>query len=342
MGEDSQKPGNLDPKRAKDMEEELNATLRRQVERLLPVPLPFSDFWGRSAELLDYLEGELNRTVRAEGHNLRSHTASRRKANVRRTLTELARKRLVALLNHAVSSDFRPEGGADPTGIPSLDWNKHDAAEKQFYNQCVRLVESFKSSVNWVEMQSGAGSVQHIPQVSQGTKQLDDFVEEPGGLTGRGPPPIEIIMQQEAEIEDFEEDEEERIARMEAFPEMMEMANQSLPPEDRPPIDDTPVFVPEKKSTMTLDDLVSTGATQKVEIEPLEEEVQIQESPSVIENRSSKGSVELLRIRILQSSDEPIATADGEIDLEAGDVHQLEQKIADYLIQAGVAEAAPL
>ena len=53
-------------------------------------------------------------------------------------------------------------------------------------------------------------------------------------------------------------------------------------------------------------------------------------------------SVELLRIRILESSEEPIITTEGEIDLEAGDVHQLEQQIADYLIQAGVAEAAPL
>lgn len=339
MAEDSYKPSNLDPKRAKEMEEELNATLRRQVERLLPVPLPFSDFWRRSAELLDYLEGELNRTVRAEGHNLRSHTASRRQANVRRTLTELARKRLVALLNHAVSSDFRSEGGADSVGIPTLDWNKHDSSEKQFYNQCVRLVESFKSNVDWIEMQSGAGSVEHIPKVSQGTKQLDAFIENPGGLTGRGPPPIEVIMQQESEIEDFEEDEEARIARIEAFPELMEMANQPPPAEDENIVPDNSVFVPDNSSKMTLDDLVSTGSVKHPEIKSEEKEVEKNNSE---QEKTAKDSVELLRIRIIQSSDEPIATSDGEIDLAAGDVHQLEQKIADYLIQAGVAEAAPL
>jgi len=69
--------------------------------------------------------------------------------------------------------------------------------------------------------------------------------------------------------------------------------------------------------------------------EPLSIDVQEPDEPAL-------KSVELLRIRILESSEEPIITAEGEIDLEAGDVHQLEEQIADYLIQAGVAEAAPL
>ena len=35
-------------------------------------------------------------------------------------------------------------------------------------------------------------------------------------------------------------------------------------------------------------------------------------------------------------------TSDGDLNLEAGDVHQLDQFMANYLINSGVAEAAPL
>ena len=54
-------------------------------------------------------------------------------------MTELARKRLVSMLNHAVSSTLGPEGEAS-SAIPAIDWNRHDPAEQKFHNQCVRLV----------------------------------------------------------------------------------------------------------------------------------------------------------------------------------------------------------
>jgi hypothetical protein len=51
----------------------------------------------------------------------------------------------------------------------------------------------------------------------------------------------------------------------------------------------------------------------------------------------------LIRIRILTSFDEAIATADGsELMLQAGDVHNLETGMAQWLIDSGAAEAAPL
>jgi len=40
--------------------------------------------------------------------------------------------------------------------------------------------------------------------------------------------------------------------------------------------------------------------------------------------------------------DEPIITIDGEISLEAGDIHFLEENMANYLVKAGVAEIAEL
>tara|TARA_Y100000758_G_scaffold208575_1_gene149348 strand:- start:703 stop:1848 length:1146 start_codon:yes stop_codon:yes gene_type:complete len=334
MPEDSKTARKLEAKRAKEIEEELYATLRRQVERMHPVQLPFSEFWSQSGDLLDHIEGELNKSVRTQGHTLRSHTASKRQANVRRALTELARKRLVALLNHAVTTNLRPVGDIDSQNIPSLDWNKHDSSEKQFYNQCVRLVESFKASIDWTEMHKGAGVAESILEVESGTKQLDEFIKQPGGLTGRGPPPLEIIMKEEKNIEEFDEDEEERIARVEGYPELMEMANQSQS-EETPTHSEQPSFIPQGKE-MTLDELISIAPASSSP--PSEFENSDVQEP----DESTLKSVELLRIRILESSEEPIITAEGEIDLEVGDVHQLEQQIADYLIHAGVAEAAPL
>jgi hypothetical protein len=83
---------------------------------------------------------------------------------------------------------------------------------------------------------------------------------------------------------------------------------------------------------MTLDDLIQTGSNK---VSPIEEEVVLQEE-------DVPQTIELLRIRIVESSDEPIMTSDGELSLEVGDVHQLDQIMANYLINSGVAEAAPL
>jgi hypothetical protein len=61
-----------------------------------------------------------------------------------------------------------------------------------------------------------------------------------------------------------------------------------------------------------------------------EEEPVVEETPKV-------------RIRILQSFDDPIATADeSELVLKAGDVHNLDETMATWLIESGMAEAAPL
>ena len=51
---------------------------------------------------------------------------------------------------------------------------------------------------------------------------------------------------------------------------------------------------------------------------------------------------DILRIRVLQTLDEPIITVDGEISLGAGDVLFLDQMTANYLVDSGVAEIASL
>jgi hypothetical protein len=114
---------------------------------------------------------------------------------------------------------------------------------------------------------------------------------------------------------------------------MMEMANQQTIEEKvADVIEEKPVISAPSKS-MTLDDLIQTGS---IKVNPIEEEV------VVVQEKEVPQTVELLRIRIIESSDEPIMTSDGDLNLEAGDVHQLDQFMANYLINSGVAEAAPL
>ena len=139
-------------------------------------------------------------------------------------------------------------------------------------------------------------------------------------------------MAEEKEIEIQEMDEEDRISQMEAYPEMMEMANQQILEEiiedviEEEPVDSAP------SKSMTLDDLIQTGSNKVSEVE----------EEKVLQEEDIPQTVELLRIRIIESSDEPIMTSDGELSLEVGDVHKLDQIMANYLISSGVAEAAPL
>ena len=63
--------------------------------------------------------------------------------------------------------------------------------------------------------------------------------------------------------------------------------------------------------------------------------------PEIVEEDAT-GTSNLLRIRVIQSIDEPIITADGEINLGAGDVLFLDEMTANYLIDSGVAESASL
>ena len=51
---------------------------------------------------------------------------------------------------------------------------------------------------------------------------------------------------------------------------------------------------------------------------------------------------DLVRIRVIESLDEPIITADGEISLGIGDILFLDNATANYLVDSGVAEMASL
>ena len=54
MGGDEQMDNSIDSNLAKQIEEELHAVLRRQINRSGPVPLPRKDFWKKISELCNH------------------------------------------------------------------------------------------------------------------------------------------------------------------------------------------------------------------------------------------------------------------------------------------------
>ena len=134
---------------------------------------------------------------------------------------------------------------------------------------------------------------------------------------------------------DAEVDEEEELAKADAYPElegvqsveerpiatsMKEGSNHAAAMELAPS---------KKKEEMDFD---AWAAAEAVAVIPDE----------VVEEPSEPVDSQLLRVRVLQSMDDPIITADGEIELGAGDILFLDESTANYLVDSGVAENAAL
>lgn len=300
------------------------------------MPLPRNDFWDKVGQLLDTIEMEIHDIYRNVGPSLKLQTMQKRQANIRRTASELARKRVVAMVQHSASMALRTEGGTQGQDLANLDWSRHDPAEREFYTNATELLNKFKQSINWNGMQLGL-AVEELSQsltLAAGTTQLDSFVEDNGGLTGQGPPTIALEDKSEP-LPEMEIDEEEILAKTDEFPELA----------GTQPISETPAAVTsektnhaaamelapsKKKEEMDFDAWAEADAAAASE----PEEVEVVDT-EIIDN-------DLLRIRVLQTLDEPIITVDGEISLGAGDVLFLDQMTANYLVDSGVAEIASL
>lgn len=296
MVKDSKSESLIDVTLAKQIEEELHAVLRRQINRSGPVPLPRKDFWQKISELCNYLEIEVNRLGKAEGWSLRTQAAAKRQSSIRRAASELGRKRLVSMLEHSTTNlftanPFPGDSMIKSQGIESMDWGKHDSNERAFYSQAEELIRKFKQDINWENIQFGVlGNFEDTTlKVSPGTTQLDDFVKE--DITEDGPPEL-LFIEQEDEgdfIDDFQ-DEEERIANAESY-----------------------------------SDLSIEKSAENIENE------------EVSENKSN------LRIRIIKDGEEPFIDSKGkEFILTNGDIHLLDESLANMLIQLEYAELAEL
>ncbi|RZD40488.1 MAG: hypothetical protein CXT71_01160 [Methanobacteriota archaeon] len=326
----------LDDVQAREVEEQLFATLRQQTGRHVPIVLPRRDFWEKVGQLLDTIEMQIHEIYRTRGPDLRLQNLQKRQANIRRTSSELARKRLVSFQQHASSVSLRSEGGIQnhKQDLPALDWGRHDPAEREFYSSVVQNIDRFKLSVNWNGMQHGLASEGTAAQspLAAGTMQLDTFIEQPGGLTGQGPPTI-ALEDDSSPLQEIETDEEDILAMQDAYPELEGMEPTLVKIAEPSVIGQTHAAATElapakKKESIDFNAWAAAEAGSPTQGE-IEKEPQFEEDS-------------MIRIRVLQSMDEPIMTIDGEISLEAGDIHFLDQGTADWLVDAGVAEKATL
>lgn len=316
---------------AREVEEQLFSILRQQATRSVPVPLPRRDFWEKVGQLLDTIELEIHELYKTIGPSLKLQTLQRRQANIRRTASDLARKRVVALMQHSATMSLRGEGGAKGQDLPNLDWTRHDPAEREFYTNATEQLNKFKMNVNWNSMQMGLASEEMKSMtLASGTTQLDSFVADSGGLTGEGPPVIALEDKSEP-LPDMEYDEEDSLADAEAYPEL----------EGLHPIEE------EKKTISHVSTATKHAAADELVPSKKKPEMDFDAWAEAETNDSVATEIEdveqdLVRIRVIESLEEPIITADGEISLGIGDILFLENATANYLIDSGVAEAANL
>jgi hypothetical protein len=332
----------LDSAQSREVEEQLFATHRLQINRHVPIPLPRQNFWSMVHQLLRSLDSEIQGMMMKGMTGMRLQNLQKRQANIRLIASELARKRLVAMMQHVSSQSLRT---TTPPGVtqdlPALDWQRHDPAEKAIYHMMQVQIDRFKMEVEWNSMQNGiAGeTAQGQTRYAPGTVQLDSFVDS--NLTGSAPPDL-AFEDRESPAEAFESagDEEERFID-EEWPDLDEYIHADL-------VDSAPIEVKVPKNVATgdvnekhaaaLELAPSKKASSSIEMFEMEQESAV-EAP--IEEVPEEP--ELVRIRVLMASPEPIATKNGEeLTLEEGDIHFVDSETASWLIDSGVAEAASL
>lgn len=320
---------------AREIQEQLFATYRQQTNRQVPVHLPRKDFWVMVKRLLTTLDVQIHNMIRQHGADLRVQNEQKRQANVRHIASELARRRLVAMMQHAASQSLRMATSVtdNATVLPPLDWQKTDVNERQLYSAIQTEMDRFKKSIGWQEMQDGLrGEMEFAtPTHKPGTMQLGDFTEKP--ITNQPPPDLVFEDQRPEPVDTMDIDEEDRIAALEwDSMEPVPMPEHSEEPMSPPaPLPQAPSSEGRHGAAMELAPSATSAITDDwMDDSQKEEEKAVETTP-------------LIRIRILTSFDEAIATADGsELMLQAGDVHNLETGMAQWLIDSGAAEAAPL
>lgn len=269
------------------------------------------------------------------------------------------------MMQHAASQALR--SGVNPgmnQELPSLDWQRHDPAEKAFYHALQLNVDRFKKDIDWQGMQQGLlGEIMMQPRThAPGTMQLDAFVGE--GTLSAGPPPDLAFEDTMEPLPQVEEDAEERWmddapwADEEAYL-LADMQDQA-PPASTPAsavagptqASRTPEPTPASRTTApaankhgaAMELAPSTEPLTTIQDEPPQPETEHEPRVSAVEHRTEEPSDEgNVRVRILETLPEPVMDASGQpLTLEAGDVHVLDEGTAAWLTDAGVAERAEL
>lgn len=340
---------NLDSAQAQEIEEQLFTTHRQQLPRHVPIPLPRQDFWEMVRALLSKLDLEIQEMVRKGSIDMRLQNLQKRQTNIRRIASELARKRMVAMMQHAASQSLR--SGGQPglvQELPSLEWQRHDPAEKAFYHALQLNVDRFKKEIDWQGMQQGILSeLRGSPSAyAPGTMQLDDYMGEGERLSAR-PPPDLAFEDELPQLPDTQGDEEERLL---AEPDWAD--EEAYLMADIQQQHETPPSTEERSSASSKHGAAMELAPSSKPIEQISDEpplpLEDEQTPDKSKDEpsgevSTEGEKENVRVRILETLDEPIIGDQGEeLTLEAGDIHFLEEETAAWLVDVGVAEHAEL
>jgi hypothetical protein len=339
----------LNSAQAQEIEEQLFTVHRQQLPRHVPVPLPRQDFWPMVAALLSTLDVEIQTMVRKGSTDMRLQNLQKRQTNIRRIASELARKRMVAMMQHAASQSLR--SGINPnmaSELPSLDWQRHDPAEKAFYHALQLNVDRFKKEIDWQGMQQGILSevITRPPAHAPGTMQLDAYVGE--GTLSSQPPPDLAFEDELPPLEAVEDDVEERWMEDAEWSDEEAYLLADLEREDRPGDVPPPSKAPtagNKHGAPTAGNKHGAAlelAPSAAPMVPMDEPLPAVKAEAAPEAQAEPAE-EHVRVRVLETLSEPIIDEAGDaLVLEAGDVHFLDEATATWLIEAGVAERAPL
>jgi len=315
MGSDEGDITGISTAQLQAIENQLFSLVRQQAKHNHPIELPRPDFWTQVAVLLANIDTELAEIGKNEGWSVKAVNLSRRQGNVRRAVADLTQHRLTSFVRHASADNLTlaPHGdalGEAKKNLTPLDWQRHDVAERSFYEGLNELIEKYKHQVSWNVLQQGLlAEVEGTPTVKPGTTQLDAFVKQEGGLTGQGPPKIKIEETEETPYDDPDDDEEDRISRMSAYP----------------------------TSGMVNPDISSSSADETTAT------AQDGNDVGLDSGSSEEASANMIRIKILQDLPEPIIDAEGnELELMTGDIEFCDFNYANGLIAAGLAEKATL
>jgi anti-anti-sigma regulatory factor len=337
-------PRELDSAQAHEVEEQLFTTNRQQSGRKVPTSLPRSDFWENVKKLLSDIDLDIQDMLRVGATGIRLQNLQKRQANIRRIASDLARKRMVAMMQHAASQSMRATANtAKNQELPSLDWHRHDPEEKAFYHALQIQIDRFKMGVDWNGMQNGIAGEGGINQVlhAPGTMQLDSFSDK--SLTGNPPPALAFEDDKPEEIEAMETDDEDRFSDTE-WPDLDEHIHADL--DDNKRIQETIASTKDEDEDMS--DFMEGMAgdvrhAAAMELAPSSKASEIILEDTIVAQEVEAETDELIRVRILESLPEAIINAAGEeVTLEVGDVHFLDSLTAEMLVDGGFAKIAAL
>ena len=201
------------------VEKSLYELTRKQRIQAFPVDLPFENFWSKVGQLLQQLEVELSETIGKEGMTAKAQLQSKRLSTVRTRISDLTRMRLNAFAQHGILAHLISNSkieGVSGGMLKTINWDKHDSAERAFYLDIEQNIEKYKKQVTWKGLLGIVDKKGGSDEISDLHKPLDVFTDTDIKLEVTS-----TVSEKSTNVawEEPEFDEEDRIREIEAFPE---------------------------------------------------------------------------------------------------------------------------